>query len=83
MIKIDSLTRIFLSFFLSFIHSFTCKETRQWEVEKELVSSPIARFGHTATKVGHWLFVFGGCGGEDYLNDLLLLNLRTHSLDKT
>jgi len=44
-------------------------------MEKELSSYSLARFGHSATKFGHWLFVFGGCGGESYVNEVNLLNL--------
>jgi hypothetical protein len=55
---------------------YCCPVTKSWEKEKGLDSSSVARFGHSTTKVGHWLFVLGGSTGEGrQANDLNLLNL--------
>ena len=47
---------------------------------------PLPRGEHTATLVGHTLFIFGGYGGVGYarrdLNDLFCLNLNTWIWEK-
>ncbi|KAL6066868.1 hypothetical protein QOT17_009230 [Balamuthia mandrillaris] len=59
-------------------------DTMKWEKSKELATSPFpGRFGHSATKIGSWLFVFGGCTGQTYINELSLLNLETMLWYKT
>lgn len=48
-------------------------ERKVWTRAKAV--HPFHRFAHSATLVGHWLIVFGGHDGADYVDSLHILNL--------
>ena len=55
--------------------SCSCAETQNWSRKK--LPAAKCRYCHTATAVGPWIFVFGGCDGSDYVDQLDVLNTGT------
>jgi hypothetical protein len=54
-------------------------DTNQWRKLSARGRGPSARSHHTASLIGHTIYVFGGNDGFDDLNDLYSYNLRKRS----
>jgi len=54
--------------------SFIDLGSMQWQKKK--VPHSQCRFGHTSSVVGDWLFIHGGCDGDNYCGNLQTLNLE-------
>lgn len=53
-------------------------DTQTLTFTKKKLASAKCRYSHTMTAVGNsWLFIFGGCDGTEYVDELNILNIHT------